>query len=149
MPHGITQAETIGIAARLAMTPNGDMRWKWYAVNGRSAREHRYQSEPYDLAPSPERNARGERRIGAPGHKGQFVLVAGNERKGCRKGHLEAWMHDRLRRQQQHAYGGNRDDAEGQALTVNHHPDEHNRNHDERALRGESTPSFVSSERSC
>jgi len=88
-------------------------------------------SQPHDLAPSPERDACGERSFGAAGRKGQPVLVTRNERKGCRKRHLEARMHDRLRRQQQHGYGRNRDGAEGQGLTVNHHPNEYNRNHDE------------------
>ena len=31
-PAGITKAETIGIAKRLASTPYGAMRWKWNAA---------------------------------------------------------------------------------------------------------------------
>ena len=29
IPAGITQADTIGITARLAITPYGEIRWKW------------------------------------------------------------------------------------------------------------------------
>ena len=44
-------------------------------------------------------------------------------------------MHDRLRRKQQHDEGRDRERAEGQRRPIHHDADQHDRDHDEGALR--------------
>jgi hypothetical protein len=54
--------------------------------------------------------------------------------KRRRKRHLEARMHDRLRREQQHPKGGHGEGAKRQRRPVDHHSDQDDRRHDEGAL---------------
>ena len=98
--------------------------------------DQRGQHHAGDLAPAPQRHARGQRRVGL-GAPRQAVLIGRDQRQRRGKRHLEARMHDRLRREQQHGEGGDRDGAEGQRRPVEHDADQHDRDHDEGALRGD------------
>ena len=102
---------------------------------GGKAGDQRSQKQPNDLSRAPERHARPERGVGI-GAPRQPVLIAAIKRQRCRKRHLEARMHDRLRRKQQHADRRNRKRAKGQRRAIQHHANEHDCDHDERALSG-------------
>jgi hypothetical protein len=65
------------------------------------------------------------------------TLVDGNERKRCGKRHLKARMHDRFGRDQHDRERGEREVAQSERRAVDHHPDQHNRDHDERTLGGD------------
>ena len=91
-------------------------------------------SKRHDLAPAPERDARAERRLRLRRQPGQPALIGRDQRERCRKRHLEARMHDRFRRDCQQHQSRHRDGAERQRRTVEHHPDQHDRGHDEGAL---------------
>ena len=79
---------------------------------------------------APHSAARGERRIGL-GVPRPAVLIARDQRQRRRKRHLEARMHHRLRREQQHCEGRDRNGAEGERRAIEHDADEHDRDHDE------------------
>jgi hypothetical protein len=64
-------------------------------------------------------------------HPGQPLLVTGDERKGRRKRHLKARVDHRLGREQKDTESCHRDGAEGERLTIDHHPNQDNRDHDE------------------
>ena len=87
-----------------------------------------------DFAHAPQRRASAERGIGSGAPPGDAALVAGNQRQRCRKRHLEARMHHRFRREQQHHQYGNGHGAERQDRSIEQDADQYDRDHDERAL---------------
>jgi len=72
---------------------------------GKSCHQRR-QSQHRDLAAAPQRHTRPKRRVGATEPR-QPMLIGRDQRQRRRKRHLEAWVHDGLRREQQ--YGERRD----------------------------------------
>jgi hypothetical protein len=101
---------------------------------GGEAGEQRREDEARDLAHAPERSAGAERGIGAGARPREAALVAGDQRQGRRKRHLEARVHDRFGRKHQDQQRRDRHRAQGQDRPIEHHADEHDRDHDERAL---------------
>jgi hypothetical protein len=88
-----------------------------------------------DLGDAPQRGAHGQRRIGTRAAERLSMRISGDQPQRRRKRHLEARMHHRFRGQQQHHQCGDGHRAQSQNRPVEHDAEEHDGNHDERALR--------------
>jgi len=64
------------------------------------------------------------------------MLISGDQGERRRKRHLETRVDDGLRRDQQDNDGGNSKCPECERRAIHHHADQHDRDHDKRALRG-------------
>ena len=126
------------MAARLATSVSGATRWKWKTAKGAVASpaiSEVRNSAPTIAAAARRCRARRGRQARAGGRARRERLVAGDQREGRGERHLEARRQQALRRDDQDDEGGERDVAERDRAAVEQDRDEHDREHDEGALR--------------
>ncbi|GCC47507.1 hypothetical protein chiPu_0031677, partial [Chiloscyllium punctatum] len=100
----------------------------------REPRHQRGQREHHELTPAPQRKARGDRMVGRCQEVRQPDLHQRHQPQRRGKRHLEARMHQRLRRDREHDQRRHRQRSEGDGAAVDDHRDQHHGRHEERPL---------------